>query len=159
TVVSSSPTIIVDSVELLTAPYPGYRLTLRNVGLKSVSSVHVQSYRGQNRALSALQRSDDGRPMMRPGGTFTFVMNLTSGPVTPDVDFRWWTPPPLDLIELDAIRWDDGTYDGAPPFPQADAAVEANSGRRLQLRRIVSTLKQCLADGASGGNLLSSVKS
>src|SRR5262249_31229541 len=102
--------------------------------------------------------SDDGRPMMRSGGTYTFDMNLTSGPITPDVDFRWWTPNPLDLIELDAIRWDDGTYDGVPPYPQADAVVEADSVRRLPLRRIVAVLRQSLAGNASDGNLVSSVK-
>jgi len=64
-----------------------------------------------------------------------------SGSLAQDGDLRWWTPTPLDLIELDAVRWEDGTYDGTPPFPEADPAVEANSGRRLQLQRIVSRLK------------------
>ena len=79
TVVSVSPEIEIANVELLSAPYPGYRITLRNLGSKAVSNVHVQSYRGEEKALSALKRTDDGRPMMQPGASYTFDMNLTSG--------------------------------------------------------------------------------
>ena len=41
--------------------------------------MHLQSYRGDEKALSTLKRSDDGRPMMPPGATYTFDMNFTSG--------------------------------------------------------------------------------
>jgi hypothetical protein len=157
-VVSVSPNIEVEDVELLTAPYPGYRITLRNLGPKAASTIHVQSYRGQDRSLSALKRSDDGRPMMPPGGSYTFDVNLTSIMIGDIVDPQAWAPVPLDVIDLDAIRWDDGTYDGTPRYPQIDAVVEGDSGRRLQLRRIIDRVKRCLADQATGPDLIASVK-
>ena len=68
TVVSVAPEIEIADVEVLNSPYPGYRITLRNLGSRGVSNMHLQSYYGEEKALSALKRSDDGRPMMQPGG-------------------------------------------------------------------------------------------
>jgi hypothetical protein len=146
TVVSVSPDVEIANVELLTAPYPGYRITLRNLGSKSVSNVHLQSYRGQDKALSALKRTDDGRPLMEPGGSYTFDMNLTSGRGDINAAPGTWTPQPIDVIEFDSVRWDDGTSDGASPFPQIEPIVESDAGRRLQLRRVVDTLRAAIAE-------------
>jgi hypothetical protein len=154
TVVSASPRIEISNVELLNSPYPGYRVTLRNLGSKGASNVHVQSYRGGDKALSALKRADDGRPMMQPGASYTFDMNLTSGGPNGFTTPGTWSPRPIDLIEFDSVRWDDGTYDGTPPFPGVDAAIESDSGRRLQLRRIVDVLARTLAQPRSGLEML-----
>ena len=124
-------------------------MTLRNLSSKGVSNVHVQTYRGQEKALSALKRSDDGRPVMMPGSTYAFDINLTSGPGNAETT-QTWSPRPLDLIELDAIRWDDGAYSGVPPFPHVDPAIEADSGRRLQLRRVLDALNKALTETSSG---------
>lgn len=158
TMVSVSRQIEVASVELLNAPYPGYRVTLRNLGSKGASNVHVQSYRGGEKALSALKRADDGRPMMQPGASYTFDMSLTSGGANGFATPGTWTPRPIDVIEFDSVRWDDGTYDGNPPFPHVDAIVESDSGRRLQLRRIVDALRHTLAEPDSGRELLTSAR-
>jgi hypothetical protein len=154
TVVSASPRIEISDVELLNSPYPGYRFTLRNLGSKGASNVHVQSYRGGDKALSALKRADDGRPMMQPGASYTFDMNLTSGGPNGFTTPGTWSPRPIDLVEFDSVRWDDGTYDGTPPFPGVDAAIESDSGRRLQLRRIVDVLTRTLAQPRSGLEML-----
>jgi hypothetical protein len=158
TVVSVSQEIEVANVELLNSPYPGYRVTLRNLGSKGASNVHVQSYRGEEKALSALKRADDGRPMMKPGETYMFDMNLTSGGVNGFTTPGTWAPIPIDLIEFDSVRWDDGTYDGNPPFPHVDARIESDSGRRLQLRRIIDALRRTLAEPGSGPELLASAR-
>ena len=158
TVVSVSSQIEIANVELLNAPYPGYRITLRNLGSKGVSNVHVQSYRGQEKALSALKRADDGRPMMQPGASYTFDMNLTSGGANGFTAPGTWTPQPIDLVEFDSVRWDDGTYDGNPPFPGADAIIEGESGQRLQLRRVINALKRTLAEPSSGLELVRSAR-
>jgi hypothetical protein len=55
TVSSVSPEIEITNVELLNAPYPGYRITLRNLGSRAVSNVHVQSYRGQERGAQCAE--------------------------------------------------------------------------------------------------------
>jgi len=158
TVVSVSPQIEIANVELLNAPYPGYRITLRNLGSRGASNVHIQSYRGEDKALSGLKRADDGRPMMKPGGSYTFDMNLTSGGANGFTTPGTWTPRPIDLIEFDSVRWDDGTYDGNPPFPHVDALIESESGRRLQLRRIIDALRRTLAEPSSGLELLVSAR-
>ena len=159
TVVSVSPRVEIANVELLTAPYPGYRITLRNLGSQGVATVHVQSYRGQDKALSAIKRADDGRPMMQPGGSYTFDMNLTSGRADRFTTPETWTPMPIDLIELDSVRWEDGTYDGVPPFPHVDAVIERDSGLRVQLRRIMDALRGALAEPTSGRELFLSARS
>jgi hypothetical protein len=158
TVSSVSPDIEVANVEVRTAPYPGYRVTLRNLGSRAVSNVHVQSYRGQEKAISALKRTDDGRPLMAPGGSCTIDLNLASGLGSEIMAPGTWTPRPIDLIEFDSVRWDDGTHDGRPPFPQIESLVERDSGRRLQLRRIVDALRAVLADSSAGGDLLGSAQ-
>ena len=144
TVVSVSAQIDVAVVELLNAPYPGYRITLRNLGSKAVANVHLQSYRLQEKALSTLKRTDDGRALMQPGESFAFNLYLTSQAAADSTAPGGWTPRPIDLIEFDAVRWDDGTYEGVPPFPHVDAVVDRESGRRLQLRRIIDTLRAVL---------------
>ena len=157
--VSVSPRVEIENVELLTAPYPGYRIALRNLVSQGVATVHVQSYRGQDKALSAIKRADDGRPMMQPGGSYTFDMNLTSGRADRFTTPETWTPMPIDLIEFDSVRWEDGTYDGVPPFPHVDAVIERDSGLRVQLRRIMDALRGALAEPTSGRELFLSARS
>ena len=156
TAVSVSPQIEIANVELLNAPYPGYRVTLRNLGTQAVSNVSVQSYRGEEKALSALKRTDDGRPMMQPGESYTFDINLTSGGASDATIPGTWTPRPLDVIEIESVRWADGAHDGTPPYPQIERKVESDSGERLQLRRIVEALRQTLEEHGSGPELLAS---
>jgi len=148
TVSSVSPQIEFVGVEVTNTPFPRYRVTLRNLSARGVSNVHVQTYRGQNKALSVLKRNDDGRPMMRPGGAYTFDINLTSGTASPSTKSGTWSPVPLDLIELDSIRWEDATGDGVSPFPQIEAAVEADSGKRLQLFRVIDALNRVLRESS-----------
>jgi len=152
TVISVSPDIEIADVEVRGAPYPGYRITLRNLGDRAVSNVHLESYRGEEKALSALKRSDDGRPLMQPGATYTFTLNVTSGPG--DLTNGAWTPHPIDVIEFDSVRWADGTHHGTPPFPQMESLVESRAGRKLQLQRIVGALRQALGESGSGPELL-----
>ncbi len=158
TVFSVSPRIEITQVELLTAPYPGYRITLRNLSAQDVSNFNVQSYRGMDKALSALRRSDDGRPVMTPGGSHTFDMNLTSGPGR-DAPPGTWSPRPIDVVEIESMRWTDGSHDGTPPFPQIESFVEAESGRRRQLRRVIEALRNALTGPQSGVELLAAVRS
>ena len=156
TVVSVSTQIEVAAVELLAAPYPGYRITLHNLGAKAVANVHLQSYRLQEKAISALKRTDDGRVLMQPGESFAFDLHLTSEGVSNATAPGAWTIRPLDLIEFDSVRWDDGTYDGASPYSHVDPVVESESGRRLQLRRVVDTLQAVLDESSARMDLLRS---
>jgi hypothetical protein len=159
TVVSVTPLIEIANVELRTAPYPGYRITLRNLSSKSASNAHVQSYRGGEKAMSALRRDESGRPMMTPGATYTFDLSLTSGDAGTVTTPGAWSPRPLDVIEIDAVRWEDGSYDGTPPYPHIDPEIEADAGHRVQLRRIVEALRQTLNTPGSGHERLAALRS
>ena len=154
TVISVSPDIEIAGVDVHDAPYPGYRITLRNLGDKAASNVHVESYYGDGKAMSTLKRTDDGRPLMQPGATYTFTMNLTAGGATDVTAHGALTPRPIDVIEIDSVRWADGTHHGTPQFPQMGPLVESRAGRKLQLRRIVDALRQTLAETRSGLDLL-----
>jgi hypothetical protein len=159
TVMSVSADIEVADVAFHDAPYPGYRITLRNLGDKAVSNVHVVAYRGEARALSTLKRSDDGRPLMQPGATYSFGMNVTSGGALDAGADGALTPRPLDVIELDSVRWADGSHHGTPPFPQIESLIENKAGRRLQLQRIVGVLRQTLDGQGAGSALLTTATS
>ena len=146
TVFSATPNLEITSVELMNAPYPGYRITVRNLSDKAAANFHVQSYRGGEKALSGLPRGPEGRPVMTPGGTHTFELKLTSGGKhTAGV----WSPTPLDVIEIESVLWADGSSDGMPRQPEhvdcarrwAPAAVDedqrhpAESARQPRRRR------------------------
>ena len=160
TVISVSPDIAIADVEVHDSPYPGYRITLRNLGDKAVSNVHVMSWRGEEKALSTLKRTDDGRPLMQPGATYTFAMNVTGGGPRDVSANGALTPRPIDVIELDSVRWADGTHHGTPPFPpQRESLIESRTGRKLQLQRIVDALRQTLAEPGSGPERLAAATS
>jgi hypothetical protein len=49
TAISVSPQIEISNIELLDAPYPGYRITLRNLGQKGVSVTSAHHLRNRGR--------------------------------------------------------------------------------------------------------------
>jgi hypothetical protein len=153
TMVSASPRLEIARVDILTAPYPGYRVTLRNLGEQGVATVDVQSYRGTEKALSAVRRSEDGRPLIAVGGSYSFDLTITSG-ASGDAFPGMWSPRPLDLIDIEAVRWADGSVEGTPLL---GAGVEALSGRRLQLQRIVAALRRVRDRSGTAPDLLAAL--
>jgi hypothetical protein len=159
TVVSVSPDVEIADVTLLTAPYPGYRITVRNLSSTPASNFHVQSYRGEEKALSALRRGENGRPVLLPnGGTYTFDLTLTSGSGRNLPPGTAWSPRPLDLIEIESVRWEGGAYTGNPPFPLAEGGIEIDAGRRLQLTRIIDIYRRLLGGPDSAPQLLAELR-
>ena len=154
TVFSATPNLEITSVELRNAPYPGYRITVRNLTDKAAANFHVQSYRGGTLAMSGLPRGAEGRPVLLPGGTYTFDVNLTSGGKHTE---GVWSPAPLDVIEIESVLWADGSSDGVPVT--ASPLIAPDAGRRLQLTRITEILRTALESTAAGGNLLAAIRS
>jgi len=153
TVFSITPNLEIAAVELLNAPYPGYRITVRNLSNKTAANFHVQSYRGEGTALSSLQRGPEGRPAMTPGGSYGFDVNLTSGR---KIDAGTWAPAPLDVIEIDSVLWDDGSVEGTPTM--ASSLIAADAGRRLQLTRVTSILRDAIDDLESATGVLAKIR-
>jgi hypothetical protein len=138
-VYSVTPDLQIAGVDILTAPYPGYRITVRNVSQKAAANFHVQSYRGMNTVLSSLPRGREGRPVLTPGGSYTFDVTLTRAVKT---ESGVLAPEPLDVVEIDSVLWGDGSMDGTPVT--ASTAIVPDLGRRLQLTRTTSILRTAL---------------
>lgn len=144
TLESVTPDLRFDAAEVIAAPYPGYRLTLQNVSSVAVANVHVQTYRGTQKATSSLPVGVHGQPLMRPGGQYVLTVTVTGGRVGPDV--AAWSPEPLDRIVIDSVLWDDGTTTGAQS--RAFAMIPVEAGQRLQLVRIVEIFRDALSSPA-----------
>jgi len=132
-----TPEVEIAAVTVLDAPYPGYRITVRNLSNKAVANFHVQSYRGADKALSSIQRGRDGRPAMPAQGSYTFDVNLTGGGIT-------CAPLPVDIIAIESVLWEDGSADGT--LPAGSLAIPSDAGRRLQLTRVIQILRDARKD-------------
>ncbi len=154
TVMSIAPEIDVTNVTLLSAPYPGYRVTVRNVAKQSVALFGVQSYRGTTKALSRLERGSLGRPAMAPGESHTFVLTINGGNGDPS---RPWSPEPIDVIEIDSVLWEDGTQVGQHGFP-LNFGIAADGGRRLQLQRAIRVLQSVEKSSGNATSLLVAIR-
>ena len=133
-VFSDIPELEISGLEILTAPYPGYRLTVRNLSNKAASSFGLQSYRGEAKALSGLRSGTAGRPVLLPMDSYSFDLNLTSG----NVD----GPIPLDVIEITSVLWADGSSAG--DLSPAARAIPVDAGGRVMLEQAKAVLQAAL---------------
>ncbi|MEQ1909898.1 MAG: hypothetical protein ABMA15_13805, partial [Vicinamibacterales bacterium] len=62
--VSVAPELVFEHADIVMSPYPGYRVTVRNVAQQAVALIHLQTYRGGREAMSRLNGGDDGRPLV-----------------------------------------------------------------------------------------------
>ena len=158
TVLSASREVEISNVELLSVPYPAYRVSLRNLSNKSVASFEMQSYRGENKAISSSPRGQNGRAAMTPGESFTFTVNLAGGSSADITPLGHVSPQPLDVIEINFVRWEDGAVDGVSRFPGTAAQLPRDGGRRLQLARIIAVYKRMLSAAAPGAAVIRSTE-
>jgi len=154
TVFSRTPNVEVEAVSVRNAPYPGYRITVRNLSNKAAANFHVQAYGPEDKSISFLPRGPEGRPVMTPGGTHTFDVNLTSGG---HHTIGVWSPTPLDAIEIDSVLWEDGSADGTPQ--KASPLIAPDAGARVQFTRAVNILRNALKGPDTGPRLLARIRS
>jgi len=96
----------------------------------------VKSYRENQLALSGRQGHPDGRPVIEPGATFSFLWPASGrGSATAE----GWAPSSHDVVEIAAVLWDDGTFEG--DATGIASAVPVYLGRRVQLSRVIPMLK------------------
>ena len=153
TVISVAPELEISAVELLSAPYPGYRVRVRNVSTRTVATFHVQSYHGADKAMSAVKAGTHGLPAMAPGGSYSFDMNLTSGRRVGDGPV---SPRPVDIIHIDGVVWADGESLGANNG--ASVAIPSDAGQRLMLERALAALRSAEHEPATAAVLLDHVR-
>jgi hypothetical protein len=113
----------VESVEIVDAPRPGYRVTVRNYSSKPVLSFAVETANGAQRALSGRQGARDGTSVAA-GDTHTFTINSDR---------------PYDSIRITGLMFEDGSIEGDASGVATTRLV--HFGRRIQLSRVLELLK------------------
>ena len=152
-VVSVSPEIEISQVDTLSAPYPGYRVRLRNLSSKTVATFHARAYGRPETSMSFVKAGDHGRPAMAPGGEYTFDVNLTGASPLGDGSV---SPTPLDVIEIDSVVWADGATTG--PQDVAATAIPNDAGQRLMFERALDILREASASASSGQERLVEIR-
>lgn len=151
-VVSVSPLLEFTAVDILTAPYPGYRVHLRNLSPTPIATFHVQSYRGSEQALSTVRAGSKGRPAMAPGESYAFDLNLASAV---NREAGRCSPRLIDVIEIDGVLWENGATAG-DLRNAAPRMIPVDAGRRLVLEQAVEILRAAQR-GADAGAMLADV--
>jgi len=137
---SVTPELEISRVDVLSAPYPGYRVTVRNLSPKAIATFGVRGRGAGDLSMSMIRAGTHRRPAMNPGESYTFDVNLTSGGRG---ESGPWSPTLLDVIEIDSVLWHDGSVAGSL-HNAAAWMIPVDAGRRLQLVRAVEVLRSAL---------------
>ena len=132
----------VENIEVLVDPDPRYRVTVRNLTQKAAIMFFVKTFVADQLSSSGRQGHQDGSALIVPGGAFEFIVRGTSHS-SPTAN--GWSPGSLDAIELAAVLWDDGTFEGEPEHVATSVLLYV--GRRAQLRRVVDIMNGAAMDG------------
>jgi hypothetical protein len=153
-VVSVTPEIEISDVDTLSAPYPGYRVRLRNLSSKTIATFHVRAYGRPDKSISTVKTGEHGRPAMVVGGEYTFDVNLTGASRLGDGSV---SPTPLDVIEIDSVVWADGTTTG-PQVNAAATAIPNDAGQRLMIERALDILREVSAGPSTRQEALAEIR-
>ena len=111
--------------EAIGANVSAYRVVLTNRSSQSLMWLQFKAYRANRLAVVGRPKGKRNLPLIQPNAEYTFdITNNTAGLEAADGSETWQ---PLDRIELTAVMWQDGVFEG-------DAATAANQ-RQLDLRR------------------------
>jgi hypothetical protein len=132
-VTTVSTMLVIDNVEILTAPFPGYRIEVVNLAPSAVVSFQVRGFHASGLSdMSAIKAEREGRPIVPASGAYSFDLLLKSAG---SAEAQIVAPEPLDRIAIDAILWDDGTKAGAERVFDELRVLPAEVGQRVQIMR------------------------
>jgi hypothetical protein len=114
----------------------GYRVSIRNLTTKPAVMFFLKAYTDSRFAWSNRQDQQDGSAVIAPGDTFVLAAPGTSGNIASDAG---WAPSSIDTIELTAVLWDDGSFEG--DAQEVESALLSYIGRRAQLDRVVGIMQ------------------
>jgi hypothetical protein len=126
--------IAVMNVEATILPAP-YRLSMKNLSNKNVLAVEVDTYAGEQ--MLQLQWPQGGweHPLIEPGATYEMeVPSKGRGHTNAD----GYSPEQSTSIEVSAVVFTDGTYEGKPYLAAVTKAQVA--GSKTQLTRVLRLL-------------------
>jgi hypothetical protein len=135
-VVNRTAGLEVTDIELVMTPRPQYRISVTNVTTQPAVNFHFVAHRDGRRGLSGNRGNPDARPIIAPGGTYSFNLGASGGgPATA----AGWAPLPHDVIEIAAVLWEDGSVEG-DVAPMA-AALSLYLGGHAQISRGLGVLR------------------
>jgi len=141
-VVNKTAGLDVAHIEPVMQGRPGYRVSIRNLTTKPAVMCFLKAYKDSQFSWSKRQDQQDGSAVIEPGDTFVFTAPGSSGSTASDAG---WAPSSIDTIELTAVLWDDGTFEGEPG--EVEAALLSYIGRRAQLDRVVAMMQRVAGEG------------
>jgi hypothetical protein len=124
------------NVEAVYDPGPRYQVTVKNVSSRPAVNFHFIAHHGGQRALSGTRGNPDSSPIIEPNGTYSFALDPPREAQSPSGDVMLDS---LDVIEIDAVLWEDGDIEGDPASVAAVLALYV--GRATQLARAVALFK------------------
>lgn len=133
--------IEVVSVQAENLPRPAYKLTIRNVSDKNISTVRIDTTFDGRRAGAVNMHGEDGRAVLQPGDVAERWISAATTVTTP----TGYAPgvPSAVTIKISTVVFDDMSFEG-----ELETACSMEGfviGRRIWLKRLVTLLDQELS--------------
>ena len=135
---------------------PSYRIILRNQSTKNIVGLGVDVVAGGRVQLTAKPRGIDGQPLI-PAGKEYWLTVAAPNRAQPTVDGYTPTSPSDQQIQIHAVVFDDGTYEG--DVETAAAVRGYRAGEKMVLPRLIPLLENALSSNASVTEALRNLES
>jgi hypothetical protein len=142
-VTTASPQIIAE-VTVEKQPVAKYTVRLLNHSDKAVRAVDIETLRAGERATSGTRFGREGDALIAARGDYSFDMTIPAGRPAPDGSV---TLAPIDRINVPAVVWTDGSFDGLIERAVLDLTVDF--GIRAQLSRVLAEYQKARSAGSA----------
>ncbi|HEY0762825.1 MAG TPA: hypothetical protein VGD61_10695 [Pyrinomonadaceae bacterium] len=132
-------TVDIASVRSENLPRPAYVVTFRNGSDKNLLAVRIDVKRNGNYVSASLFNSEDGQPIIVPGGTAERYIAVETPQATATGGYEPGTAPANTLVIRSAIFADLSFEGEVEPACQVESMV---MGRRVWLRHVLPLLEQ-----------------
>ena len=140
-VVNKTAGLDVSHIEPVMNTRPGYRVSIRNLTTKPAVMFFLKAYKDSRFAWSKRADLQDGSAVIEPGDTLVLAAPGSSGAPASNAG---WAPSSIDTIELTAVLWDDGSFEG--DSQEVESALLSYLGRRAQLDRVVAIMQRVASE-------------
>lgn len=134
--------LVIEDVEPVVEPSPGYRITVRNRSDVPVTTLAFDAWAEGRPALAGQQGDPAAFPVVLPGATFTFRLDVGSARRK---EQAFATATPLDDVVLTAAIWADGRLAGDPS--RVAPLIALHRGRMAALPNVIAVLRTSPAGG------------
>jgi hypothetical protein len=124
-----------------------HRVTIVNDSLRAVHAFDWEMRRGSEHALSGRRRGERGAPLLRPGGTDTFLVIPSAGTTrgaTLDAPAEW---SPFDRLVITAVLWQDGLVEGSSGLAVSERQIGADAA--AEIGRVLERVRGAVPQSAA----------